>query len=308
MVNQRTIVLIANPNAGRGSAQARAREIARFCKLLKRRGMKVEVQLTAAPQDATRLTAQAVRDGANDIIVAGGDGTINEALQSLIDTRARLAVWPRGTANVLARELRLPFDTEAAAEVIARGRTQTIYAGCATSELDGDANTGDETRRYFLLMAGIGLDASVVRGVQPRLKRRVGEVAFWYSGLEHLALWQPAPFEVEIDGEIFEATFAAIGKAAHYGGGLAITPRAEMTQADFEICLVESRSRFRYLYLLAHTLRTQGVPPSMSGVRFLRSTIVRARGRALVQADGELIGTLPMRFEIVPRAIEIIVP
>ncbi len=123
-----------------------------------------------------------------------------------------------------------------------------------------------------------------------------------------MALWQPAPFEVEINGEIFEATFAAVGKAAHYGGGLSITPRAEMTQAEFEICLVESRSRFRYLYLLAHTLRAQGVPTSTPGVRFIRSTQVRARGGAPVQADGELIGNLPMRFEIAPSAIEVVVP
>src|SRR2546423_694244 len=84
-----------------------------------------------------------------------------------------------------------------------RGRQRPVHIGCAIDESTGE-------RRYFFLMAGVGLDASIVRRVRPRLKRRVGEVAFWYSGLEHLAGWQPTPFQMEVDGHTFPATFAAI--------------------------------------------------------------------------------------------------
>jgi len=300
MTHARTVQLISNPNAGRGGRQ-RAAEVARFCALLDARGIAVEVLNTTAPHDATRLAREAAQAGAREIVVAGGDGTINEALQGLIGTGVRLGVWPAGTANVLARELGLPFDLPGVVEVIARGHVRRIYLGCATDERT-------DARRYFCLMAGIGLDASVVAHVRPRLKRRVGKGAFWVSGLSHLANWQPAPFHVVVDGATYDATFAAIGKTAHYGGELAVTPRAHLEKPEFEICLVSSHSRLRYLYLLAHTMRAEGVTREISGVRFIRTTHARATGNAPVQVDGELIGQLPMSFEIVPEPIEVLAP
>ncbi|HEX8707341.1 MAG TPA: YegS/Rv2252/BmrU family lipid kinase [Pyrinomonadaceae bacterium] len=297
MTAKQSVVLISNPNAGRGGAR-RAREVSHFCEQLKRHGVEVELLNTAGPGDATQLAARAAAEGARQVIVSGGDGTINEALQGLVGTGARMGVWPRGTANVLARELKLPFDAGRAAEVIARGRALRVHVGCATAERTGE-------RRYFVLMAGVGLDASVVRRVNPRLKRRFGEAAFWYSGLGHLAHWRPIPFSVEIDGRTFPATFAAIGKSARYGGNLAITPRACLTRPDFEICLVDSDSRLRYLRLLSFAVRG-GASAEMPGLRFIRATRARVSGEARVQADGELIGELPMTFEIAPSSIEII--
>lgn len=298
MMKQREAVLISNPNAGRGGSQ-RTLEIARFCTSLQKRGVEVTAFNTNGPNDAARLAAEAAREGVRDVIVSGGDGTINEALQGLMGTGARLAVWPRGTANVLAHELRLPFDAERAAEVIARGESQAVHVGRATNETTGE-------QRYFFLMAGIGLDASVVQHVRPRLKRRIGEAAFWYAGLGHLAHWQPLPFNVEVEGEIYPATFAAIGKAAHYGGNLAITPRARMEDPEFEVCIVNSKSRLKFLHLLSHAVRPSGVAENTRGVRFLRATRARVTGDALVQIDGELTGQLPITFEIAPSPIEII--
>ncbi|MFN2455274.1 MAG: diacylglycerol kinase family protein [Pyrinomonadaceae bacterium] len=297
---KRRAILIVNPNAGRGGAR-RAREVARFCKSLEARGVALETAETKKAGDAARLAARAEMEGWREIIVAGGDGTINEALQGLTRSDVRLAVWPRGTANVLARELCLPFATERVAEVIARGRTRRISIGCATQE-------ATKVRRRFLLMAGIGLDASVVRGTNARLKRSIGEAAFWCSGLEHLARWQPHPFNVEIAGRTYRATFAAIGKVSRYGGNLAITPRARPDESCFEICLVDSDSKLRYLKLLSQALRSRGVAEHLPYVQTLRATHVRITGETIVQADGELIGTLPMTFDILPERIEIIVP
>jgi diacylglycerol kinase (ATP) len=298
-MSQRKAVLISNPNAGRGGAQ-RALSVTRFCACLKERGMDVEVMNTTCSGEATRMAERAALNGMSDVIVSGGDGTINEALQGLVGKGARLGIWPGGTANVLARELGLPFDAEQVADMIARGRQRRIHIGCAIDERTGE-------RRYFFLMAGVGLDASIVRRVRPRLKRRVGEAAFWYSGLEHLAGWQPVPFHVEVDGQTYPATFAAIGNAAHYGGNLAITPRARLDQPEFEVCVINSHSRIRYLYLLSRAMRG-GVKANMPGVRLISATRARATGDVLVQADGELIGQLPMTFEIAPHAIEIITP
>ncbi len=260
----------------------------------------MELVATTGPGDATRIAADAGRRNVTDVIVSGGDGTINEALQGLIGTSARLAILPRGTGNVLARELGIPINCESAADVIVRANTRRVHVGCALDEKSG-------AKRYFLLMAGIGLDASVVRGVHPGLKKQFGKGAFWFSGLSHLADWKPRPFEIEVAGQHFSATFATIGKAAGYGGDLTVTPRAQLDQPDFEICIIETHSRLRYLYLLSHAMR-RGVPTDRRGVHFLRATRARATGEAAVQVDGELIGSLPMTFEIAAESVEVIVP
>jgi len=296
----RSAILIANPKAGRGSAASRREAIERFCRLLKARGVDVELRNTAGPNDATRLAAEAVREGAGDVIVSGGDGTINEALQGLVGRRVRLAIWPRGTANVVGRELRLPRQMERLADIVAAGETRRIHVGCATIE-----NTGE--RRYFLLMAGIGIDAAIVDCVRPALKKRVGEAAFWYSGLETFARWKPKRFFVEVEGRDYPATFAAVGKAPHYGGNLAITPRARMDKPEFEICLINSVHRLRYLKLLPFVM-FGGVPEGMKGISFLRASKARAFGEGVqAQVDGEIIGRLPMAFSISPHSIEVVV-
>jgi YegS/Rv2252/BmrU family lipid kinase len=298
-MNERTAVLIYNPRAGRGSVGARRLEVARFCARLNESGIEVEALETNGPNDASRLASEAARvRGVQDIIVNGGDGTLNEALQGIVGTHARLGIWPRGTANVLARELGLPFKPERIAEMIVKGLTRRIYVGNATAEASSES-------RYFFLMAGVGLDASVVRGVRPDLKRRVGKAAYWYSGLQHLLGWQPIPFNVEVDGHTYPATFAAIGKAAHYGGNLSVTPRARMEEPLFEICLINSNSRLRFLRLLSHTMRG-GVSADTRHVRFIRTAHARATGNVSVQVDGELISQLPMTFTVAPTPIEVI--
>ena len=296
----REAVLIANPRAGQGGPRQREEAIQRFCLLLKNHKIDVEVRPTLGPNDATRLAREAAKEGFRDIIVSGGDGTINEALQGLIGSNVRLGIWPRGTANVLGRELQLPRQVERIADVIATGKAKRIHIGCATVESTGD-------QRYFLLMAGIGLDAAIANNVRPALKKRVGEAAFWYSGLEQFARWKPMAFSVVVDGTEYPATFAAIGKAPHYGGNLAITPRARMDQPEFEVCLISSTQRTRFLRLLP-LARFGGVPEGTKDVTFLRTTKARAIGLGVqAQVDGEVIGDLPMTFTISPHSIEVIV-
>lgn len=294
----RRATLISNPKTGRYGSR-RLRPIQDVAAQLQSLGVEVDLQLTDAPGQATAIAARAARNGSSDVIVAGGDGTINEAIQGLAGSKARLAIIPRGTANVLARELKLPLDDEQATEVAARGNSRRIHLGLATEEATG-------TSRLFVLMAGIGLDASVVRGVRPRLKKRIGKGAFWISGLSHLADWKPSAFTLEIEGRSYTGTFAAIGKAARYGGDLSITPGARLDQPEFEICLIETSSRVHYLRLLSYALRA-GMPHDKPGVRFIKAASVRATGDAPVQVDGELIGQLPMRFEIAPHSLEVIV-
>jgi len=292
-------ILIYNPKTGRYGS-SRLPTIESVCDHFSSLVVDVNLQQTSGPGDATAIARTAAASGAELIIVCGGDGTINEALQGIVGTRTRLAILPRGTGNVLARDLGMPLDNFEAAAVIAKGNARKVFPGCAIDEKS-------RAKRYFLLMAGIGLDAAVVRRVRPQLKRRFGRAAFWFSGLTHLAHWRPAIFELEIDGQKLSGTFAAIGKAASYGGDLSVTPRARIELPDFEVCLVSSRSRLHYLKLLPHVMRS-GVPANKNEVTFLRTTRVVATGEAPVQVDGELIGKLPMKFEIAPEPIEIVGP
>jgi YegS/Rv2252/BmrU family lipid kinase len=297
-MHTRKATLISNPKTGR--YVSRRKTIQELASDLNSLGLEVDLKLTSGPGDAAEIAAHAAHNGSTDVIVAGGDGTINEAIQGMVGSKARLGILPRGTANVLARELGLPMNVDEAIMVAAQGKSRRIHFGVAIDETTNE-------RRHFVLMAGIGLDASVVRRVQPSLKRRIGKGAFWLSGLSHLATWNPRPFKLEIDGQNYGATFAAIGKAAHYGGDLMITPRARLDEPEFEVCIIETFSRVQYLHLLSYAMR-EGMPDDKKGVRFIKTSQVRAVGDAAVQVDGEVIGHLPMRFEISPHSLEVIVP
>ena len=298
-MSTRKVTLIANPKTGRYGSR-RIRPIQELASQLESAGVAVDLKLTAGPGDATNLAARAARNGSSDVIVAGGDGTINEAIQGLAGTDARLGILPRGTANVLARELGLPIDDQEAIAIAAQGKSRKIYLGLAINETTNE-------QRHFILMAGIGLDASVVKRVQPSLKKRIGKGAFWLSGFSHLATWNPQPFTLEINGDNYTATFATIGKAARYGGDLAITPGARLDKPEFEVCIIQTSSRMRYLRLLSQAMRS-GMPRDKPEVCFVTATTVKAHGDAAVQIDGELLGHLPMRFEIAPHSLEVIVP
>jgi diacylglycerol kinase family enzyme len=125
---------------------------------LRQQGIAVTPRTTAAPADATRLAAEALAAGVDLVIVHGGEGTVNEAIQGLVGTPTPLAVWPSGTSNVLARELGLPGSLDLIARMIATGAIRRVSVGRAGE-------------RYFLLMAGVGLDADMLRSVHPGLKR-----------------------------------------------------------------------------------------------------------------------------------------
>ena len=297
-MSTRKAVLISNPKTGRYISKRKT--IQQLALDLQKLGLDVELKLTKGPGDATEIASQAARNGSTDVIVAGGDGTINEAIQGMVGTNARLGILPRGTANVLARELGLPMNVDEAVSVAARGKVRRIHFGIATDDTTRE-------QRHFVLMAGIGLDASVVRRVNPGLKKRIGKGAFWLSGLSHLATWHPQKFTLEIDGNKYSATFAAIGKATRYGGDLMVTPRANLEVPEFEVCLIETFSRVRYLQFLSHAMRS-GIGNDREGIRFLKTKKVRAVGEAPVQVDGEVIGSLPMTFEISPHSLEVIVP
>ncbi|HET7480790.1 MAG TPA: acylglycerol kinase family protein, partial [Rubrobacteraceae bacterium] len=156
-------VIIGNPNSGRAGDEG---YLERFAKMLREGGLETEVLNTERPDHATELAALA---GDRLVVAAGGDGTVNEVINGL-SPGATLGILPLGTANVLARELGLPRNPEAACHRILKGDHSRIDLGVATNR--------EGAERRFACMAGVGFDASVVRTVTPRLKRYLRVLAF----------------------------------------------------------------------------------------------------------------------------------
>ena len=290
--------IIYNPMSGRPSRRAEdAREMAR---LLQLRKIAAEACATAGPDDATRLAREAVTGGDDIIISYGGDGTLNEIIQGIVGTDAALAVWPGGTSNVVARDLGMPFDLNRLADVIGKGKTSRIALGLARGP--------ENAARYFLMMAGIGLDASIARGVNRNLKRKTGEFAYWVTGIKHLFTWQAETFVIEVDGQSYESVFALIGNGKGYGGGMRITPNAQLAEPWFEVYILPSQSgNLAYMRALAACMRGK---PESTNATLIRGRHIKANSthEPWVEADGEIIGPLPMSFDIVPDALSIIVP
>jgi YegS/Rv2252/BmrU family lipid kinase len=293
------VSFIYNPTAG--ALRHRAGEVSRFAAALSERGLHVAPCATAAGGDATRLARRAVEQGAAMLIVGGGDGTINEAAQALVGSETALAVWPCGTANVLAKDLGLPRRTAELADLIATGPTRTISVGRA-------CKPETDWQRYFLLMAGIGLDAAIVQGVDLELKRRFGIGAYWAASLDYLVRWPLTPFSLAVNGQRYEATFAAIANAPSYGGGFRLAPRARLEEDKLDVCLFNSRRRLDYLNYALLGLTGRHTRNVKVVYQETQEVLANSNPEALVQLDGDLAGSLPMRFESVPHALRVVAP
>ena len=303
-----------------GRPGRRADDVRQMTALLAQRGIEADMSATSGPDDASRLSEQAVRSKTDVIISYGGDGTLNEVIQGMAGSQTALAVWPGGTSNVVARDLGVPFGIGQLADMIAAGKTTRISLGLASrlqegnekhiaqSASDGSTSGQRAMSRYFVMMAGIGLDASIARSVNKKLKRRTGEFAYWMSGIRHLFLWRAEPFMIEVDGTGFKGAFALIGNGKGYGGGMMMTPGAKLEEPWFEIYILPPlANNFAYLRALGACMRGR---PEVAGVTLVRGKHVKANSahEPWVEADGEIIGPLPMTFDIVPDALSVIVP
>jgi YegS/Rv2252/BmrU family lipid kinase len=296
----KVIPLIFNPTAG--ALRRDPGKIGRLTGALARRGIELKLSPTNCAGDATRLAAQSVEAGAEVVIVCGGDGTINEAAQSLVGTGTALAVLPCGTANVLAREVRLPCDVNILSELIADRNARTISVGRAIKP-----DTG--WQRYFLLMAGIGLDATIVNGVDLGLKRRIGAGAYLASGLDYLARMPLTPFSIDFNGKTHQSTFAVVSNAASYAVCFTLAPGAAMDDDQLDVCVFNSNSRLAYMaYAFLSMIRGRHTRSPNVIYQPTRRAHANSNNKALVQLDGDVMGKLPMRFDVAPQALRIIAP
>jgi len=293
----RRMTVVFNPTAG-GGRRARLDET---LKLLRASGCEIAIQATTGPGDAetiARAFGGPLR--AQDLLViAGGDGTINEAVNGLLsrggDGASALALVPLGTANVLANEIGLAVAPAAVARTIARGAAVRAYVGVANG-------------RCFTAMAGVGFDAHVVANVSLRLKRLLGKGAYVMESLRQLWRFPFPRYRVTVDGRSYDAASVIVAKGHFYGGRYVCAPDARLDQPEFHVCLFERGGRWNAIrYALALAL---GRLPRLADFRILRGRAVTIDGPAgdPLQGDGDIIAHLPVRIEIAPQPLRLIVP
>ena len=299
VTNLKRALLIYNPTAG--AMRRDLKQVERLRVTLREQGIIAALRPTAYAGHATIIAQQAITDGISIIVVCGGDGTINDVAQSLVGSEAALAVWPGGTANVLAKELRLTRNMDALAGLIANDSIRTISVGRAVKPEIG-------WQRYFLLMAGIGLDAAIVGKVDLELKKFAGQGAYLAAGLDFLARMPLTPFSLDFNGQRYESTFAVISNASRYASMFTLAPGARIDDDKLRVCVFNARSRLDWLgnaFLSitgTHTLR-RNVVYQETGAVMANSSV-----ETPVQLDGDIAGKLPMNFEIVPKALRIYAP
>jgi diacylglycerol kinase family enzyme len=292
-------VLIYNPRAGKFE-RSRGSLISRLVDTLRREGHNVTAAPTTGPGTAGAIARGHIIKGADLIVAAGGDGTINEVAEGMVNTEVPLAILPAGTANVLAVETRLGVKPERVAAQLKDLRPRRISVGrvvCA----------GGRVSRHFLLMAGVGLDAHIVYRVNAALKSRTGKFAYWVASWTLLGRSLPE-FDVEVDGRLHRCSFALISKVKNYGGDFSIARSVDLTQDSFEVVLFEGRSTFRYARYFAGLVMNR--LDGMEGVTVIRAREIKVGpcedSRVYVQIDGECAGHLPAEIRIVPDALTVL--
>ena len=286
-------LIVFNPTAGRG----RLRRLETVIDGLGLLGCRYDLFRTSLPGDAETAARTAVDQGFDLLVAAGGDGTVNEVANGLAaaDSPLPVAFLPLGTANVLAAEIGLAATPRSFLAMIGGGRQRRVRLG----QVDG---------RHFLLMASAGLDATVVRHVDLVLKRQTGQLAYAVEAVRQTLAYDFPLFGVTLDGTDYDARMVVVCKARCYGGPFQVAPRADLADPQFQVVLLSEggvRSLVRYGFGLV-----TGRLPLMAGVRILPASTVRIEGPfgAPVQADGDLVGTLPIEVRMASQSITLVTP
>jgi YegS/Rv2252/BmrU family lipid kinase len=281
-------LLLLNPRARRGREAGPD-----LAETLRGHGLEleaVEIGDAAALPDLVRRRAS----GVERVIVAGGDGTLNAALQGLATTTTPLGIIPVGTANNTARALGLPTDTAEACRIAAGSRTRPIDLGCVND-------------RWFFTTASLGLSVTVTRLLTRDLKRRWGRLAYGYAALR--ATLERRPFHAEIlagGQRLSLRNFPiVVGNGRYYSSALPVAADAEIDDGWLDLYAVEARSRWRLVTMIP-ALKTgrQGRRPDVHTLR-AREVEIRTPSPRTINVDGELGPKTPARIIVVPRALSV---
>jgi diacylglycerol kinase (ATP) len=304
----RKAMLLYNPRSGRKSRLA---DVEAVLSVLRNAGVEASAAPTRAASDAADQTRHAVADGCDTVFACGGDGTIHDVLQGLVGTNAALAIIPLGTANSLVHDLRLPRRAIAAAQTALSAKPRRIAVG----RIEYQDFSGNRASRYFTVLTGIGVDAHLFYKLNSQAKRQFGIAAYCAKAIQTWVTHGMETFEVEIEGRR-QATVSQLlaVRIGNFGGVLRqLAPGASLDRDDLRLVLFETRSRLAYLRYVLRGLF--GAAWNVPGIELIHSTTARCsaappdgNSRIFVEADGELLGTLPAQVSVVPNAVTLLAP
>jgi len=281
----RVCFLIINPVSG-GYSETRLKSIKA---LLEVAGFSVVPMMTGSPDDAACFADTLCRERDEPFIVAcGGDGTVNGVINGLEPGRAVLAVLPLGTANVLARELAIRSAEDAVSRII-RGKTRALTIGVVE---------GAWGQRRFVLMAGIGLDGSIVENLRIGEKRILGKGAYLLAAARRLAKWERERFEVVADGRRISCHSVVACNGSRYGGSFVLAPNGDLFSPGLQAVCITGYSRATYVRLFMSILA--GKVRDKDGIILLTANELLVSGSKPVQVDGDYCCRAPVRI----RAME----
>jgi len=310
----RRVALLYNPASGQYSAR-RTAGIQEALDGLRSAGVETEEFETGGAGGGRVLAEQAVRMGFDAIIACGGDGTVHEVVQSLVGTNVALGVIPLGTANALASDLGLLGPPAKVTRSLLKATLERVPVG-RIHFLNGDGNPDS---RYFVVAAGVGADALLMARMDAGLKRRLGYLLYI---TEAFRIWATDPFP------LFQAAFTKNGHDAarvaeisqllavrvrSFGGVLReLVPGATLHSANLSLLAFRTRDRLRYLSFLLAVVA--GRHTFLRDIELWDATSVECRARdgsskpIFVEADGEVLGSLPVKLEVVPDALTLLIP
>jgi YegS/Rv2252/BmrU family lipid kinase len=286
---------------------AKGEKARRFRRHLDEIGAESALKLTTGPGDARTLAAQAVQEGFEIVVAAGGDGTLNEVLNGLGDApegfeRARLGVLPLGTVNVFARELGLSRNIAQAWQTLRKGNETRIDLPRAEYEEGGQGR-----QRYFAQMAGAGLDARAVELVNWQIKKRFGPLAYVWAGLQALAGAQ-SQIRAKTSTQEAAGELVLVGNGRLYGGDYRIFEGADLRDGLLDVS-VFPRINWLTLAWCAPSLLLRGsLPRGLVTVLQAPEFTLSTPTRAPFELDGEWVGHLPAKFSVERSRLRVIVP
>jgi YegS/Rv2252/BmrU family lipid kinase len=310
----RRVALIYNPASGQ-SFNHKSSVIDDALAVLQGAGIEAEAIATTAPGSAAAQVRGAVERGCDAVLACGGDGTAHEVMQSLVGTNTALGVVPLGTANALASDLGLPLSPLKAVEALLKAARVRIPAG----RIFYRDSTGAERSRYFTVAAGIGADAHLMYSLDAKLKRQFGYALYAVEGLRVLTTHSFPAFEAAFTElgsskpRVEEVSQLLAVRIRNFGGMLQnFAPGATLLNHNLRLVAFKTRKRFDYLrFLAAVVFRRQtfnGKIELLDAVSVECRPRNRSHAQVFVEADGEFLGGLPVRIEIVPDALTVLVP
>lgn len=273
-------------------------------------GLTGDVLFSERAGHLAQLAGGAAARGAGRLVVVGGDGTVNEAVNGLVGSglgaTVELAVLPRGTGTDFVRTFGIPTDVEQAARIAVAGRTRLIDAGKVTFR----TWAGGEAVAYFANIASAGMSGAVAKRTNETTKLLGGKASYLAATVAVFARWRNTELRITVDGALRSGRMydAIVANARYFGGGMKICPDAEPDDGLFDVLLIGDITKADLLLNLPKIYRGTHLPHPRA--ELLRGSIVtvEAPEPLPVELDGEQPGTTPARFEVVPGAIALRVP